>query len=536
MTALDRLQKIDRSQNIDCQNVRLYFWSRSGKVLSLFALVMLGLAVGLAWFFGDRSGAGAFGPLAEELAGAQPNFDVVLRDLGEGRRRSLLESFTAPVAGWIEKSKLNPDEKAVAKAEWESLGAIFPQANADLLYYAHYVKPLRRANELVGDFHAAEKRWDDAQRYYERELKLDPAPSTRAKLVELQLARHDLAALRRLTADPAFTDALTPPAQLTVAAAERRWGGMFAWAFRVECAAIRGEPLLLAGIAGLVWFIIALQAIQPADAPRFRTLAPLLALVAGAASTIPTLAASAWQEEAFGLRQGQGFFENLNFFVAGVGPREELLKLLFFLPFVPVLLRRGSELEMLIVAACVGLGFAVAENLLYFAQVGPVAAYGRFLTANFLHMAATGLVGLAFCRMLLHPAGGLAVFGVTLALVALAHGVYDAFIAVRAVRLFAVISTSALMALSFAFFQQLRARRHSLTDQFSLASTLVLGLSLLTGIMLFFASRELGLVLALLSLAASVLMLWIFAAMLHWQLGEGLAAVSHEAATPHRYS
>ena len=51
------------------------------------------------------------------------------------------------------------------------------------------------------------------------------------------------------------------------------------------------------------------------------------------------------------------------------------------------LLMRNSRLEMIVVAGCVGLGFAVWENLSYFAQYGSAVAFPRFLTANFFHFA-----------------------------------------------------------------------------------------------------------------------------------------------------
>ena len=536
MTALERLQKIDRTQQIDGWSVRLYFWSRSAKLLALFTLGTLCISLGLSWYFGNNSGSGAFGPLVSELARAQPDFDVTLASMVKGRTNSPIGHASAPMGEWIGESKLDEAEKIVALAFWKSLGGVFPQANAELLFHAHGVKPFRRANELVGDFHASEKQWDKALGYYERELRVDPAASTRAKILSVQIARRDLAELRRLATDPQFAAALTPSVRLMVAALEGRWGAMLAAAIAVERETIQRESLLLAFVAGLVWFIIAVQASEPSEAWKFRTLAPLLAVFAGAASTIPTLAVGAWQQEALGLRETAGFYGNLSFFILGVGPREELIKLLLFLPFVPLLLRRRNELEMLIVAACVGLGFAVAENLLYFSQHGPVVAYGRFLTANFLHMSATGLVGLAFCRLLQEPRRRMLLFLVTLALVMLAHGVYDAFVSMRTVRLFVVISISTFMALAFAFFQQLRVRRSGLTDQFSLSGTLVLGLALLTGLMLFCASRQLGLIVALVSLAASVVMLWLFASMLHWQLGEGMSAATHEKSAPPQYS
>ena len=49
MHALDSLQQIDRTQNIDGWNVRIYFLSRNPRVLALVALVLLLIGFGLAW-------------------------------------------------------------------------------------------------------------------------------------------------------------------------------------------------------------------------------------------------------------------------------------------------------------------------------------------------------------------------------------------------------------------------------------------------------------------------------------------------------
>src|SRR5204863_1796192 len=118
-------------------------------------------------------------------------------------------------------------------------------------------------------------------------------------------------------------------------------------------------------------------------------------------------------------------FDDFLFFMLSVGPREEIIKLAFFVPFLPLLLFRKDRLEALMVAGCVGLGFAVWENLQYFAQYGSAVAFPRFLTANFFHFALTGLNGLALCDFLRSPIRRVLPFVGILAGTSFAHGAYD---------------------------------------------------------------------------------------------------------------
>ena len=102
-----------------------------------------------------------------------------------------------------------------------------------------------------------------------------------------------------------------------------------------------------------------------------------------------------WEDEFY--EDGQSIGERIAGLVKQV-PAEEVARVAvqakrdMKLRHVPLLLARKSRLEMIITAGCVGLGFAAAENLIYFASAGPAAAFGRFLTANFLHTALSGLL------------------------------------------------------------------------------------------------------------------------------------------------
>ena len=394
---------------------------------------------------------------------------------------------------------------------------------ADLLYYAFYARPLARANELVGDLLAASKHPEGAEASYEREIKFSRSETARAKLVALLLTQNKFDAAQKLAGDAAFAKNFPPQQKLALSAKLHRWGEMWLSIAALEKSLWQPMPLMLAFVAGLAWLGVAVQAIQPLRAPGFRFTAPLLAVLAGALSTIPTLFLVEWQKEIMGLRQIGDFVGDLPFYFAGVGPREELIKLLFFMPFTPVLLSRRSRLEMLIVAGCTGLGFAIAENLLYFTQAGASAAFGRFLTANFFHFAATGLLGLAFCDLLQEPLKKAAAFLGTLCAVVLAHGVYDAFIGVVEPRIFGMASMISFMLLSLTFFRKLRTLRDGSTDQLALSATFVLGISALAAAMLVAASREIGFATALACLAVTGFGLVMIFFMFYWQLGDGMS-------------
>ena len=88
---------------------------------------------------------------------------------------------------------------------------------------------------------------------------------------------------------------------------------------------------------------------------------------------------------------------------------------------------RGTPLELAAGAKLAGIGFAAEENVNYFSNSLGSAVSGRFLTANFLHLALTGLCqGLKWPRT--HGANILAIFIAAVTV----HGLYNAFIIVDA--------------------------------------------------------------------------------------------------------
>ena len=548
METATTLPEIDRAQEIDGLAIKLYFWSRNPYVLAGLAAVILSIAAGLGWWLQAPESLSHARPgeaFIDELDKPQPDMTRVLellagfqRQQASESRRSFGDVQFSSASERIRRSGLSADDKTVAVAYAESVLTYDGEPSADLLWHAHQVHPLPRANELVADLHAAAKATEKARQYYERELRFAPeAGAARVKLIDLFHERRDYAAIERALADPAFKTQQSPQLALQVAVAGHRWGDLPRPITAIWRGFLTPLPLALAAVAGLVWLVIVLQLGQPQGLVCFRTAVPLLAVVAGMASTWATLCAVYWQDEMWGLKNSGEIFGDAAYFIAGVGVREELVKLAFFLPFVPLLLVRKNRLETIITAGCVGLGFAAAENLIYFASAGPAAAFGRFLTANFMHAAMTGLIGLAFCDALAQPLKKGWVFLATLPAVILVHGLYDLILSlpvgsVKEKAGLACLAGMIFILLTLFFFHQLRPLRDGATDQVNIAAILIAGLSLLTGVIFVCAAHQLGFAVAVVCLLLQVFVLGMIAYMFYWQLGEGLSAAAQVEEKP----
>lgn len=262
---------------------------------------------------------------------------------------------------------------------------------------------------------------------------------------------------------------------------------------------------LLAALAGCCWLAFLLQAIQVRGFRDSRLWCALAALLLGALSIWPTEFFILWQEVGWRLQDSTELAPGLRYNILGVGLREELAKLLCLLPLMPWLLRLRSELTVLVVSACVGLGFSVVENTQYFQHSEGAVAIGRYLTANPAHITLTGLAGLAVYRGLRYPRGwgpqAIALFGVLV----FAHGLYDAFIDIPALGDYALASTIIFVGLVYQFFHELRGCRSVRSETISLSANFLCGVSLLTAATFVYLSATLGCEKAFDVLAADVL-------------------------------
>jgi protease PrsW len=232
----------------------------------------------------------------------------------------------------------------------------------------------------------------------------------------------------------------------------------------------RWGPTTLAVLTGACWLAFVMQAIQFRSFRDARFWMPLVAVALGLISIWPTLFLIFWQERQWNLVESRELTAGLRFFIAGVGFREELSKFICFLPLLPRLARRRDELAALLVAGSVGLGFALEENIGYIYSSVGTGTLGRLLTPAPLHMAMTGLIGLAAYRAVVWPRECGPHFIATFGVMVLAHGLYDAVIGLPDLKEFNLLAGVIFVLLMYQFFRELRPKQALKVEPISLTA------------------------------------------------------------------
>ena len=340
--------------------------------------------------------------------------------------------------------------------------------------------PLPWMNHALAEHAARNDRPLEAATYYEREAAAFGRADDLAYALALRDAAGDRDGVIARLADPTLGPLAPPSLQLRIAIERRDWARALRWVPRASFPPPHAGPLALAAIAALGWGAFCVRLGQLRRAPAARGALYLAAFALGCLSIAPTMFLIEWQEVVLRLTPNGNPVRDLAFYVLGVGFREELSKVLLFLPLLPILLRREQQIEVVACGALVGLGFAAVENLQYFSHGDLTAAIGRYLTANFLHMSMTALTTNAVYHLLRKP-DGFHAFTVTFLTVVTLHGVYDFFLASRvlgdlsyfAMTVFVFLARDFVVAMHDA---RLRAgRSQPLLPAFAIGTTVVSG-------------------------------------------------------------
>jgi RsiW-degrading membrane proteinase PrsW (M82 family) len=316
--------------------------------------------------------------------------------------------------------------------------SVDPDVERDVIRAADAEPPIPYANQLLAQAWIRDLRLEDAATRFLRE---GTHFAERADDVDSAFAiwarDGDWDHIDRALADPRVQAAADPWLQLKVAIRVRNWPRAFHAYLRCLKPQITLGTSLLAALAALAWGTFCARLGGLTARPAFRIPLYLVAFVLGFLSVSATLAISSLEEGLLKMTESGDPIRDALFFTFGVGLREELSKLLFFLPLWPVLHRKGTRLDVLVCGALIGLGFAAEENLNYLHAGELSTAMARFLTANFLHMSMTAIVAGAFDDMMRdehHERGGSGGsdstrFSLALLTVSAMHGAYDYFLA-----------------------------------------------------------------------------------------------------------
>jgi protease PrsW len=408
----------------------------------------------------------------------------------------------APGAGDIIKASLGDAEirqqmARIGNAEvstlvsyWYGMQAIPKTADpAGVKTLADKEPPARMANYLLARTALEDEDWSTAARRFEREGLA--FPQRREHLLRLAMSlwiRHNAwGEVHKRVGDPRYAGVQDAAFRLELATHDRDWPGILLWCWPAGYVHTEAWPVALALLAAILWFTIAARLGRIGDPERGRPLLYVVAFVLGIASIYPTLLLITVEESIFAFRVLEQPIPDAIYYVFGVGLREELCKLLLFLPLLPVLKRRGSRIEAMTCGALVGLGFAAEENISYF-HMAAGAALARFLTANFLHMSLTALVALSVFDASRGRSTPRDRFDVLFPLMVVIHGAYDFFLSTNGLSL---LSMLLFIFVSRQFLRQLLIASSAEEEQGALR-LLITSMFLLTGVSYVYATTLAG--------------------------------------------
>ena len=301
-----------------------------------------------------------------------------------------------------------------------------PEVLEDLGAGAKREPPMPYANELLARLAMHQDKLPEAADFYEKEgIWFEERRGDVDESLRIRMHLDDWEGARARLADPRVAAAASPHPKYELAVHDRDWKTAARWLPVLWAPRLVGSGLVLSAMTALGWFFFCARLGKLGERPKFRLPMYLLAFALGVCSVAPTVLLIAVEEAKLHLHETGDPARDILFFVFGVGLREEASKLLMFLPLLPLLRRWGDKLDVLVCGAMVGLGFAAEENLGYLADGNLHNGLGRFLTANFFHMAMTGTLASALDDFLRDREKFAADFSRTSVFIVGIHGAYD---------------------------------------------------------------------------------------------------------------
>ncbi|MDF1755954.1 MAG: PrsW family glutamic-type intramembrane protease [Verrucomicrobiales bacterium] len=297
-----------------------------------------------------------------------------------------------------------------------------------VLYLQSLPGEMRFRNEFLGDALIASGEPEKAIEAYikEGERYPDATYSQRSAIVALT-ERKEIAPLRTVLEKPGFRKSLPPVDGIEAATVLGSQKGLFAEILRMEIQMLKSPYLVTAIFTAAIWFIILLSM---GSLNARQAIWGTAAFAMGIFAAVLTLYVVYLQEEYLNLafHPDDTLVNQAIALVAGVGLREETLKLLCFLPLAIAILPIRNAMLALILAGLTGLGFAMMENLHYFVNSNDqFIAWTRLLSANALHFCLTGIAGFSLYQLLRNKGHGWENFLVDFLFVVVVHGIFNAF-------------------------------------------------------------------------------------------------------------
>lgn len=349
--------------------------------------------------------------------------------------------------------------------------------------------PPRYANRLAGELALREENYAEAYRFFRAEGEFEEAAKSRERAVMILRQLESYAELSEVLQEPLYREFSDVDTRIDLAVWRRDWAEVAKLLPRQMFSGADAGLILLGLVPAVVWSALLLLLGQVG---RW-SLAGLcgLAFLAGVASTLPTLFWVIVQDAYVDYRPDGDLLFTVAYFVGGVGLREEFCKLLLFSPFLPLVARRRDERMAWLLASFVGLGFAAQENINYFVSSLGGAAPARLLTANFFHVALTGMCGLFLARGAMGR--GMTDFLYIFGVMVVAHGLYNALFFLPQLGAGGFLSMIIFILVAMYYFKEYNGLYSPRVSNVSLTWTLAMGLSLLLAALIVYQSARVGL-------------------------------------------
>lgn len=360
-------------------------------------------------------------------------------------------------------------------------------AMANLKQSALMEPAVRFANEFYADVLFDSKAGSEsaALQHYLREAELfEAAEYARQRVVRIMVLNKDRTGLQEIYNNPRYKNSLDAHSRIEITAILHDWLGLARAVLRFDYDRSSVGPYLISLFAGGIWLVIIGQF---AGFKKRQVVIYAAALILGILSASATLFAVVIHHDVRGFTLEGDIWHQLVYCIAGIGLREETIKLLFFVPLIPIL-RKRPEIDGLVVASFVGLGFAVQENVGYYLGEG-FSPWSRFFTANFFHLAVTGILGMALLQFARWPRTRWEELLATLIAAIVIHGLYDAFLMIpELARDLSILSVLIISLIAYRFFDQAEhlasaGRSRALSP----LGVFVLGAALLGGLVMIFS-------------------------------------------------
>lgn len=374
--------------------------------------------------------------------------------------------------------------------------------------------PARYANYVLGRAADKDEDWATAAHRLEREG-LSFAENRERNLryaLNFWIENKAWNEVRARANDPRYRNVFNESIRLQLARHDRDWPRILRYCWTANFVELEPWPVALAIINAILWFLLATRLGRLGDDIKGRPAIYAIAFILGIASIYPTMLFITIEDMLGFVESGQPVPDAI-YFIFGVGLREELCKLLLFLPLLPLLKKRGSRIEAMTAGGLVGLGFAAAENLGYFRESAASAAMARFLTANFLHIGMTSLIALSVYDASRGRSTQRDAFNVIFPLIVAIHGAYDFFLSSPQFAGLSLISMMLLVIVTQQFLRQLLIASSTM-EQEGVLRLLVASVALLSGACYIYATTLVGpfmaIRLVMLGVIGLAVMLWVF--------------------------